>query len=84
MTKQIYPTDLTDNQWHLIKELIPLAKPGRRPRSLGMRIVISAIFYVVVGGIKWRMLPREYPCWKIVYHYFRGWRLTGDWQRLTD
>jgi transposase len=51
MTKQIYPTDLTDNQWHLIKELIPLAKPGRRPRSLGMRLVISAIFYVVVGAL---------------------------------
>jgi putative transposase len=49
-----------------------------------MRLVINAIFYVVVGGIKWRMLPREYPCWKSVYHYFRGWRRSGDWQRLHD
>ena len=84
MTNQIYPTDLTDSQWNLIKELLPGAKPCGRPRSLDMRMVINAIFYVVVGGIKWRMLPREYPCWKSVYHYFRLWRISGEWQRIHD
>jgi putative transposase len=49
-----------------------------------MRKVINAILYVVVGGIKWRMLPREYPNWKSVYHYFRQWRDAGSWQRLHD
>ena len=84
MTNQIYPTDLTDSQWDIIKELIPGAKPGGRPRSLDMRLVINAIFYVVVAGIKGPMLPREYPKWKSVYHYFRQWRLSGDWQRIHD
>jgi len=49
-----------------------------------MRRVINAILYVVVGGIKWRMLPREYPNWKRVYHYFRQWRDRDTWQRLHD
>jgi putative transposase len=49
-----------------------------------MRKVINAILYVVVGGIKWRMLPREYPNWKRVSHYFRQWRDAGSWQRLHD
>ena len=71
MNNQLYPTDLTDSQWNIIKELIPPAKPGGRPRTLNMRMIINAILYVVVGGIKWRMLPREYPKWKSVYHYFR-------------
>lgn len=84
MTNQIYPTDLTDSQRNLIKELLPPAKPGGRPRSLDMSLVINSICYVVVGGIKWRMLPREYPKWKSVYHYFRQWRISGDWQRLHD
>ncbi len=84
MRNQLYPTDLTDSQWELIKELIPPAKPGGRPRTLDMRRVINAILYVVVGGIKWRMLPREYPNWKSVYHYFRQWRDSGTWQRLHD
>ncbi|MGH9944798.1 MAG: IS5 family transposase [Pyrinomonadaceae bacterium] len=84
MTNQIYPTDLTDSQWHLIKDLLPPAKAGGRPRQLEMRQVLNAILYVVVGGIKWRMLPRDYPKWKSGYHYFRQWRGTGDWQRIHD
>jgi putative transposase len=84
VNKQLYPTDLTDSQWDYIKELIPAAKTGGRPRSLDMRMVINAILYVAVGGIQWRMLPKEYPKWKSVYHYFRQWRDDGTWQRIHD
>jgi putative transposase len=84
MTNQIYPTSLTASQRDIIKELIPYAKPGGRPRSLDMRLVINAVFDVVVVGIKWWMMRREYPKWKSVYHYFRQWRMNGDWQRLHD
>lgn len=37
-----------------------------------------------VTGAQWRLLPREYPHSKTVYHYFRQWRITGDWQRIHD
>lgn len=84
MKRQLYPTDLTDSQWEYIKELIPLAKSGGRPRSLEMRMIINAILYIVVGGISWRMLPKEYPNWKSVYHYFRAWQKDGTWQRIHD
>lgn len=87
MSKQLYhlyPSDLTDSQWELIKEDIPPAKPGGRPRELDMRLVFNAILYVLKGGIQWDMLPREYPKWKSVYHYFRQWRLDGTWVRLHD
>jgi len=81
---QLYPSDLSDSQWDIIQPLIPPAKLGGRPRSLEMRQVINAILYVVVGGIQWRMLPKEYPKWQSVYHYFRGWRDDGTWQRIHD
>src|SRR6266480_3650287 len=81
---QRYPTDLTDRQWNCIKELIPPAKPGGRPRSLEMRAVINAIVYIVVSGCQWRMLPREYPAWQSVYTYFQQWRDDGTWQRLHN
>jgi putative transposase len=84
MNAQLYPTDLTDSQWVIIQELIPPAKPGGRPRSLDMRQVINAILYVVVGGIQWRMLPREYPKWQSVYSYFRNWKRSGAWKRIHD
>jgi putative transposase len=84
MTNQPYPTDLSDRQWNCIKDLLPAAKPGGRPRSLEMRQVINAILYIVVTGAQWRMLPKDYPNWKSVYHYFRQWRDDGTWQRLHD
>jgi putative transposase len=81
---QLYPTDLTDSQWVIIQELIPPAKPGGRPRSLDMRRVVNAILYVAMGGIQWRMLPKEYPKWQSVYSYFRDWKRAGVWQRIHD
>jgi putative transposase len=83
-TKQLYPTDLTDSQWDLIKEMIPLASPNGRPRELEIRNVVNAIFYLVVSGIQWRMLPKEYPKWQSVYYYFGKWRKSGLWQRIHD
>jgi putative transposase len=84
MSSQLYPSDLTDRDWHLIKTLLPPANPGGRPRSTDMRRVLNAIFYVVRGGIAWRYLPREYPPWQTVYGYFRQWRVSGVWPRLND
>jgi putative transposase len=84
MNAHPYPTDLTDAEWDLIKHLIPPPKPGGRHRALDMRAVVHAIFYVVDGGIKWRLLPHEYPKWPSVYWYFSQWRDSGDWQRLHD
>src|SRR2546426_7772260 len=81
---QMYPSDLTGRQWDCIKELIPAAKPGGRPRELDMRAVINAILYLVTTGCQWRMLPREYPAWQSVYTYFQQWRDDGTWQRLHD
>jgi len=80
----MYPTDLTDRQWDCIKDLIPPAKPGGRPRTLEMRSVVNAILYVLVTGCQWRMLPHEYPVWQSVYTYFWQWRDDGTWQRLHD
>src|ERR671929_1179395 len=84
MSTPIYATDLTDRQWDYIKDLIPAAKLGGRPRSLDMRQVINAIVYILVSGAQWRMLPKDYPKWQSVYHYFRIWRDDGTWQRMHD
>jgi putative transposase len=84
MKTQTYPTDLADRHWDCIKDLVPSAKPGGRPRSLDMRQVINAILYILVTGAQWRMLPKDYPTWKSAYHYFRIWRDDGTWQRIHD
>lgn len=78
-----YPSDLTDDEWAILEPLIPPPKPGGRHRSVDMREVVNGIFYVLRGGIPWRFLPKEFPPWKTVYHYFRLWRLDGTWEMLN-
>ena len=79
MERKPYPTDLTDDQWKLIEPLLPKAKPGGRPRSVDLREVTDGIFYVVRGGVPWRMLPHDLPPWGTVHYYYRCWRLDGTW-----
>jgi putative transposase len=84
MTRLSYDTDLTDDQWQILEPLIPAAKPGGRPRSLDMREVLNAIFYLLANGIKWRAMPHDLPRWQSVYTYFRAWEADGTWQRMND
>ena len=84
MKRKPYPTDLTDAEWAILRPMIPGAKPGGRPRSADMTEVVNAIFYVLRGGIPWRMLPHDLPPWKTVYHYFREWRMEGVWEEMNE
>src|SRR3970040_2694346 len=83
MEEKRYPSDMTEDEWVILEPLIPPTKPGGRPRSVNMREVMNGIFYVLRGGIPWRFLPKEFPPWKTVYHYFRLWRLDGTWEMLN-
>jgi putative transposase len=77
-----YPSSLSDGQWAVVSPLLPPAKPGGRPRTVNLRLVLDAIFYVNKTGCQWRQLPREFGPWQTVYHYFRQWRLDGTADRL--
>jgi putative transposase len=47
-----------------------------------VRTILNAIFYVLRSGCAWRLLPREWPAWQTVYHWFRTWRRDGTWVRI--
>lgn len=76
---KLYDTDLTDAAWALIAPMLPAARPGGRPRKINIRAVLNAIFYLLRTGCQWRLLPREFPGWSTVYHYFRAWKNAGVW-----
>lgn len=78
-SRKPYPTDLTDEQWELIKALLPSAKRGGRPRKVDLREVINGILYLNRSGCQWDMLPRDFPPKSTVYEYFSQWRDDGTW-----
>ena len=76
--RKSYMSDITDEQWELLKGFIPAAKPGGRPRKVDSREIINAIFYILSAGCPWRMLPHDFPVWQTVYDYFRNWRTLAN------
>ena len=83
MSRKAYPSALSDIEWLILRALIPIAKPGGRPRSVDIREILNAIFYVLRSGCAWRMLPHDFPKWQTVYGYFRTWRKAGMWEQMN-
>lgn len=80
----VYPSDLSNEQWRAMSRVIPPAKPGGRPRTVDMRQVLNALFYLARTGCAWRMLPKDYPPKDTVYYYFKCFRQDGTWERIHD
>jgi putative transposase len=75
---------LTDDQFGLLKPLIPPAKPGGRPRTTDMRNLLDGLFYLVRTGCQWRHLPPPpaFPPWRTVYGYMRAFLRDGVWESI--
>ena len=72
--KASYSTDLTDNQWQVIKKIINAQERARRHP---LREIMNAILYINRTGCQWRLLPEGFGPWQTVYYYFRKWKLEG-------
>ncbi len=72
-----YPTDLSNSQWEVISKYLDT----QRSRKYELRDIMDAILYLVKTGCQWRMLPNDFPSWRIVYYYFSTWKkdLTIDY-----
>ncbi len=84
MKRKAYTSDVSDEEWAILERHIPKAKVGGRPRSVDMREIVDAIFYVLRSGCSWRLLPHDLPNWKTVYDYYRQWRQSGEWELLNS
>jgi hypothetical protein len=76
------PVTWSDREWALLEPLLPAAKPGERPRSVNLRLILNGIFSLLRSGCAWRYVPRDYGPWSTVLHYFRRWRRSRLWTRI--
>ena len=68
-----YPSDISREQFELIREDLEKAKRRTRPRTYDLYDIFCAMLYVLHGGIQWRMLPADFPRWELVYYYYSIW-----------
>lgn len=80
-----YPSDISEEQFELIKADLSGAKKTTKPRKISLYEVFCAILYILKGGCQWRMLPSEFPKWELVYYYFTVWsRRTDDKDSILE
>jgi putative transposase len=85
MTKKPYDSDLTDEQWEILKPFLERRHifGWGRPRSVDLREVVNAILYLNKTGCQWRSLPHDFPAWSAVFYYFKKWRVNGTWEKVN-
>jgi putative transposase len=83
MRTKPYDTDLTEEQYALLKPLLPQAKRTGRPPS-DLHEILNALCYLVRSGCQWRLLPHDFPPWSTVHTWYRRFRRDGTWDRLND
>jgi putative transposase len=79
-----YDTDLTDEQWDVVRPLLPPARHGGRPRTIDLREVVNTVLYQARTGLQWGYLPRDLAPKSTAWDYFARWRDDGTWQRVMD
>jgi len=78
-----YGSDVTDAEWLILEPFLPAPRPCGCPRKWDMREIVSAIFYVLRGGIAWSLLPKDFPPWPTVYRWFARFRGDGTWEQIN-
>jgi putative transposase len=78
-----YTSDLTEEEWSLVRRLLPGKGKLGRPPHYERRLMVNAIFYITRSGCCWRDLPHDFPHWRLVYYYFSTWQRQGVWERIN-
>ena len=80
---QRYSSDLTDAEWAVLEPVLPPMSRLGRPPKWPRRTIMNGLFYVLRGGLPWRMLPGDFPPVSTVQRYFYAWRDSGLWSRIN-
>jgi len=73
---------ISENLWNEIKNVIPekKSKVGRPQKD--PRLVLSAIFYVMITGVQWHKLPDYYGRPTTIHGRFRAWIKSGIFEAI--
>jgi len=73
----MYSTSLSDAEWACLQRHLPPVRVRGRRRIYPLREILDAIFYLLRSGCPWRLLPRDFPPWQVVYYHFRRFHLRA-------
>jgi putative transposase len=78
-----YASDTTAKEWILLSPLLPKRARTGRPPKWSLRTIMDAILYILATGCQWRALPKDFPPFTTVQHYFYDWRDRNIWRQIN-
>lgn len=83
MTRKIYQSDVSDEEWAFIVPYLTLMTEDAPQRDYPLRDVFDAVRWLARSGAQWRMLPGDLPPWFTVYQQFRRWLKAGVFETIV-
>ena len=81
--RQLYPTDVSDEEWALVAPYLTLMTPEAPQRQHDLREIFNALRWMVRAGASWRMLPHDFPPWPAVYQQTQRWLRAGCFEAIV-
>ena len=83
MSRKVYPTDVSDEEWEFVAPYLTLLREDAAQRVHGLRDVFDALRWMVKAGCAWRMLPGDFPPWQAVEQQGKRWLAAGCFEALA-
>ena len=75
---------LTEEQWALVRPILPPQRGGIGRPPNDHRVVLSGILWVARTGSSWREMPEEFGKWETAYRRHESWLGQGLWWRIPQ
>jgi transposase len=83
MTRNAYPSDVSDDEWAFVAPYLTLMREDAPNRAHPLREVFNGLRYIVRGGEQWRMMPNDLPPWYTVYQQMQRWLAAGVFEQIV-
>ena len=83
MTRQAYPSDVSDDEWAFSAPYLTLMTEDAPQREHSLREVFNGLRWLVRTSAQWRMLPHDLPPWYTVYQQTQRWLKAGVFEAMV-
>lgn len=74
--------ELTDEEWSLVADLLPLEQVHKSCRYKTNRQILNALLYREYTNTAWRNIPKEYISWRTLFERYSQWKNSGVLQQV--
>jgi transposase len=83
MSRQPYPSDVSDEEWAFAVSYLTLMDPNAPQREYDLREVYNGLRWLVRTGASWRMMPHDLPPWTAIYQQMQRWLRAGVFEAMA-